>query len=266
MKLEKPTLNRAISDGTLNRRILRMCHINEKNCTNVTIAPAHKFIDFLKGMAVLREQYVQSGIADANRSAFLLNEGLIQKGSALFLARAGDEVLGTISVIAAHNRAMPCMKLFEQDINALGLQQRKVVEVGTLSVKKHPQSASVVFRLYRKVLMYAIFAEQVDDIFIQVKDQAAEFYMRNFLFTRVGDARPHPDYCDLNVMLLRADVRALRERIYDQKRYGSLGWLKIIRELGLRDEYRSVCKECTPAQRFIPDEKDAEVYRYLCSL
>lgn len=243
-----------------------MCRLFNEMDDTITIAPAREFLDFLKGMEVTHEEYRRVGIVKQKRSFFLYNEGLLNPNSTLFLARKEQDILGTISVITNLNKRMPCTKLFGEEINALNLGRRKAVELGTLSVKHQSDSDNLVFMLYLKMMIYTIFVEKVDDIFIQVKDKAAPFYVRNFLFKKVGQSKQHPDYSDLSATLLRVDVKRIREKIYEQKCYGAMGWQRMLCELGLLQQYRSVYQQCHGCQRFVPDQKDVEVYQYLCNL
>lgn len=262
----KSVVDKAVSDGLLNRRILKICSLVRSFGGDTTVSPVQGFVDFLKGMEMLNDEYVRNGITRQTRAPFLYNEGLIDTESTLFLARKGEEIIGTVSLLSSTNNPMPSEKLFAQEIAALNLHDRKVVEVGTLSVKKTPAAENVVFRLYLSIMMHAIFIEQVDDIFIQVKEKTASFYINNLLFEKVGTAKTHPDYRNLQASLLRADVKNLREKIYEQQCYGAKGWLRILHGLGLLAEFKSFYHEETLSERFNLGEQDAEVYRYLCHL
>lgn len=158
-------ISSAISDGVLTKRTHRMCRILNGIDQRISITPASGLIDFLKGMEVTNEQYRRSGIVKEKRSIFLYNEGLLNPESTLFLARKGQDILGTLSVIANHNNRLPCSKLFGEEMAALQLEKRKVVELGTLSVRYQADSENIVFMLYLKIMIYTIFIEQVDDRF-----------------------------------------------------------------------------------------------------
>lgn len=262
----KSIVDRAVSDGLLNRRMLKICRLIKSFGGDTTVSPVHGFVDFLKGMEMLNNEYVRKGITRETRAPFLYNEGLIDTESTLFLGRKGEEIIGTVSLLSSSNNPMPSEKLFAKEIAALNLHDRKVVEVGTLSVKKSPTAENIVFRLYLSIMMHAIFIEQVDDIFIQVKEKTASFYINNLLFKKVTESKTHPDYRNMQVSLLRVDVKILREKIYEQQCYGANGWLRILQELGLLAEFKLVYQEETLSERFNLGEQDAEVYRYLCHL
>lgn len=262
----KSVISSAISDGVLNKRTHRICKILNDIDDRISIAPATGFIEFLKGMEMTNGEYRRTGIVKDSRSIFLYNEGLLNPNSTLFLARKEQDILGTISVIGRHENHIPCARLFREELDALRLEQRKVVELGTLSVKHQSESENLVFMLYLKIMIYTIFVEKVDDIFIQVKANVASFYVRNFLFKKVGKSKLHPDYSNLEASLLRVDVKSIREKIYVQKCYGSMGWLRILNELGLLKQYRVIAHQCRQCSRFTPDKHDAEVYQYLCNL
>ncbi|NUU64660.1 hypothetical protein HQN64_00855 [Enterobacteriaceae bacterium BIT-l23] len=255
---------KAINDGILNTRTIRICSIINKLPPGITIEPAREFVDFLKGMEVVYNEYVSNGIISNKKKSFLYNEGLLNPESKLFLARYLGEVVGTISIIKHHT--LPCMKLFNDEINSPEFYGRSCVEVGTLSVKKSAISDGIVFKLYMKVLIYAIFVEKVDDVFIQVKEKAADFYVKNFLFEKVSAPKIHPDYQELQTTLLRADVKKVRRKIYEQKSYGPLGWIRVLCELGLLSEYKSVNDVRFMKDRYVICDKDARVYSYLCGM
>ncbi len=255
---------KAINDGILNKRTIKICNIINRLPSSITIEPAREFVDFLKGMEVLYNEYVSNGIISQKNKSFLYNEGLLNPESKLFLARYQKEVVGTISIIKHHT--LPCMKLFNDEINSPAFHGRSCVEVGTLSVKKSAISDGIVFKLYMKVLIYAIFIEKVDDVFIQVKEKTADFYVNNFLFERASEAKTHPDYQDIQTTLLRADVKKVRRKIYEQKSYGPLGWIRVLCELGLLCEYKSVNDVRFMKDRYVICDKDARVYSYLCGM
>lgn len=255
---------KAISDGILNKRTIKICGIINRLPKGITIEPAREFIDFLKGMEVLYHQYVSNGIISSKNKSFLYNEGLLNPDSKLFLARYQGEVVGTISIIKHHT--LPCMKLFNEEMSSPAFAGRSCVEVGTLSVTKSAISDGIVFKLYMKVLIYAIFIEKVDDVFIQVKEKTADFYVNNFLFERVSGVKEHPDYQNMRSTLLRADVKKVRRKIYEQKSYGPLGWIRVLCELGLLSEYKSVNDVRFMKDRYVICDKDARVYSYLCGM
>ncbi len=262
----KSVVDRAVSDGLLNRRILKICGRVKSFTGETTVTPVGGFVDFLKGMEVLNDEYVRNGITRQTRVPFIYNEGLIDRDSTLFLAREGREIVGTVSLLSNTHHPMPSEKLFAKEIEALELKNRRVVEVGTLSVKKTSAAKNVVFRLYLTIMMHAIFVKQVDDIFIQVKEKTSAFYVNNLLFEKVTESKTHPDYRDLPASLLRVDLKNLREKIYNQQCYGAKGWLRLVIELGLLAEFKSVRHGETQRARFHLGEQDAEVYRYLCHL
>ncbi|MCP1437413.1 hypothetical protein J3D56_000849 [Erwinia persicina] len=86
-------------DGVLHRGTLRICNFSKSLDNDIDVSPAGGFIDFLKGMDVIKEEYAKKGFVKKNRALFLYNEGLVDKNSTLLLARKGDRVLGTIGVI-----------------------------------------------------------------------------------------------------------------------------------------------------------------------
>jgi hypothetical protein len=255
---------KAINDGILNKRTIKICNIINRLPSGIAIEPAREFVDFLKGMEVVYNEYVSNGIISKRNKSFLYNEGLLNPESKLFLARHHGEVVGTISIINHHT--LPCMKLFSEALNAPEYQGRSSVEVGTLSVKKSTISDGIVFKLYMKVLIYAIFVEKVDDVFIQVKEKTADFYVNNFLFERAASPQIHPDYQNMQVTLLRGDVKKVRRKIYEQKSYGPLGWIRVLCELGLLSEYKSVNDVRFMKDRYVICDKDARVYSYLCGM
>jgi len=259
-------LKKAVRDGVLRRGTLRICRFTKSLNNEITVSPAGNFIDFLKGMNMIREEYAKSGLVKKDHRLFLYNEGFVNKNSTLFLARKKGQVLGTIGVIQGKEVSLPCSKLFSDELLALNLCHRKITEVGALSVKPCAGTENLVFMLYLKTMMYAIFVEKVDDIFVQVREKVAFFYVRNLLFEQVGSFKSHPDYSGTKTALLRVDVKAIREKIYEQQCYGSRGWIKILAELGLLAGYRKLCLQRGYCQRFTLDKKDAELYHFLCHL
>lgn len=249
-----------------HRGMLKICKYTKLLSNEIVVSPAEGFVDFLKGMDMIKEEYLKKGLVKKDRAPFLYNEGLVNKKSTLLLARKGQQVLGTIGVIRGENNHLPCSKLFAGELQSLNLQHRKIMEIGALSVKSGAEIDNLVFLLYLKIMMYAIFIEEIEDIFIQVAEKKASFYIRNLLFEPIGCAKSHPDYRNISACLLRVNVKALREKIYEQQCYGSRGWAKILLELGLLAEYKKVRYQYCRHSKFTLDKKDAEVYHYLCHL
>lgn len=259
-------LKKAVRDGVLHRGTLRICNFSKSLDNDIDVSPAGGFIDFLKGMDVIKEEYAKKGFVKKNRALFLYNEGLVDKKSTLLLARKGDRVLGTIGVIREKNNKLPCSKLFAEELQTLNLQHRQVTEIGALSIKSDAGTENLVFMLYLKTMMYAIFVDKVDDIVVQVREKVAAFYIRNLLFEQIGATKIHPDYGNIHTCLLRVDVKAIREKIYEKPQYGTRGWIRILHELGLLAEYKKTCHQSWLCNKFTLDKKDAELYHYLCHL
>lgn len=259
-------VRKAVHEGVLHRGMLKICKYTKRLDNEIVVSPAGGFVEFLKGMDMIKTEYLKKGLVKQDRAPFLYNEGLIDKNSTLLLARKDQQVIGTIGVIHGENKPLPCQEIFNGELKALDLGQRKIMEIGALSVKSDAETENLVFLLYLKTMIYAIFIDRVDDIFIQVMEKKAAFYIRNLLFQQVGCVKPHPGYSHVNACLLRVDVKALKEKIYERQCYGRRGWAKILYELGLLTECKKVFNQSRCSKKFTLDKKEAEVYHYLCHL
>lgn len=196
--------------GTLrDRAIRRLVAIKPREIEDVTVKVASTAAEIEAAARVLHDAYVARGLLPAHASGVRVTPHLILPTTATFIAKRGDEVVGTMALILDGPLGLPMDKIYGEEIAALRAQGRKLAEVGALCVAKGHRRQGISFLLNKIMLHCARELLGVDDLVIAVHPDAEVLYRAALLFHRIGPTRSYPGLNKTALATaLRLDVRA----------------------------------------------------------
>jgi hypothetical protein len=134
----------------------------------------------------------------------------------VFVAKAGPEVVGTMTLVQDSPIGLPMDEIYRDELSRLRDQHRHVCEVSSLAIDPsyRPAGVGILMRLLRMVLIYVAEVRRLDDLCIAVNPRHADFYGRAFPSCgRLGDVRVYPKVRGAPAVALHWDVDFMREQI-----------------------------------------------------
>ena len=154
---------------------------------------------------LVHEVYVARGL----RAATPPRPGTRTRHTDVFVARLGNAVGATLSLLCDSSRGLPADALYRADLAALRAEGRRLAEVSALAVDAQWRGAALalVRPLVQLVGIYARDIAGVDELCIAVHPRHAPFYEHAFGFTRFGVEKSYSAVNGAPAVGLRLDLR-----------------------------------------------------------
>jgi hypothetical protein len=138
---------------------------------------------------LVHEAYVVRGYRDGPRA----RRTTPATRRVVFVARAGDTVIGTLSLLRDSARGLPADALYAPGLAALRAHGRRLAEVSAFAVAPAWRGAALtlVRPLVQLVGIYARDVERAHELCITVHPRHAAFYERRLGFVRFGGEKPY---------------------------------------------------------------------------
>jgi len=133
----------------------------------------------------------------------------------VFVAHAGCDVVGTVTLIQDSLIGLPMDDLYRAELALLREDGRLVAEVSALAL--HPdyraEGGAILLHLTRMLVIYAAEVARLDDLCIVVNPRHADFYHRFLEFERFGRLTTFAKVNGAPAAALRLDLRFVRDVI-----------------------------------------------------
>lgn len=131
---------------------------------------------------------------------------------ATFVASAGPEVRGTLTLALDTETGLLADGLYADEIDRFRVNGRKVCELSKLAVSPEHSSKELLASLIQLAHVYARVINDASDAFIEVNPRHAAFYQRMLGFRRIGDVR-NCDRVGAPAVLLHLDLAYMDDQI-----------------------------------------------------
>jgi len=137
--------------------------------------------------------YVDRGYVRPSADGRHVSPYLAMPSTAVFVARAGDAVVATVSLLEDSELLLPCDDLYAAEMGGLRRAGHQVAEVSALAVcEDHRGVALQAMReLVHVVGVYGRDVANVDYLCIAVHPRHASFYESRLQFQRFGGLKPY---------------------------------------------------------------------------
>jgi len=244
------------------KKIISMVNIQDDE---IFIFKAYTIVDYISASRFIKKEYIRSGIKKESDKGFICNKMLVNTGSSLFIAQRCGTIIGTISIIADTDLGIPCRELFKDDVDAIISEQDKAYEIGTLSTTCLCKDNSIVFNMYFHAFIHCVLSKNIDIIFIQVQEKHAKFYTNNLFFKRASETKSHPEYNNINAVLLSIDVKGFKKMLTTNSCF-FFGIGRMLHALNMRNMVNQVLKDKASLATSSLSNDDKSVYRFLCEI
>jgi hypothetical protein len=187
---------------------------SEPSNISVTFAWQTHILD--AAFRLTHDQYVRCGYMQPHPSGRRLSLHHALPSTRVFVARAEEAVLGTLSIIEDSPLGLPMDEIYSAELGGLRAQGRRIAEVSALVMDpatRHWDPARLM-RLVRLALLYAAVGAALDDVCIAVNPRHVSFYRRVLHFVTLGDLKTYEKVNGAPAVALRLDLHGARAALH----------------------------------------------------
>lgn len=175
---------------------------------------------------LVHDQYVSRRYMDPHPSGRRLSLHNALPTTKVFVARKGDDVLGTVSVVQDSVLGLPMDEIYDEELIQLRRERRGIAEVSALAIRSECRALGlpILMRLVRMIVVYTAEVARLDDLCIAVNPRHVSFYQKALSFTMFGPLRGYQKvngapavamHCDLGFVRRLMAETSLRDRVTD---------------------------------------------------
>jgi hypothetical protein len=171
--------------------------------------------DFEGAFRLLHDRYVWRGYMAPQASGQRLGVHNLLPSTKVMVARAGDRVVGTITVVEDSCLGLPMDEAFGAELGGLRGGGRRLAEAASLAVCRTEgvSGVAVVVRLLRLAILYAALIARLDRLCFTVTPRHRDFYPRLFPMRRFKASQTYRRVNDAQVLGLYLDLKLVRALI-----------------------------------------------------
>ncbi|RMF85183.1 MAG: hypothetical protein D6739_04855, partial [Nitrospirae bacterium] len=171
--------------------------------------------DVVGALRLVHDSYVALGLMDPHPSGLRLLPHHLLPETRVFLAREGDEVVATLTLIPDSEVGLPLDAAYRREADALRLAGRRVAEISCLALAARYRRHDLLLHLFRLMHVYARHAG-LDDLCVVVAPKHGRFYQHILLFEELGHYTELPHLNGAPARLYRQDLRTIEAATRDQ--------------------------------------------------
>ena len=137
--------------------------------------------------------YLERGYVQPSGDGRHVSPYLAMPSAAIFVARAADDVVATVSLLEDSELQLPCDELYPAEMSMLRATGVRMAEVSALAVSEAHRGVALdaMRSLIRVVGVYGRDLAGVDHLCIAVNPRHASFYESRLRFRRFGDLKAY---------------------------------------------------------------------------
>lgn len=203
LKYKKLSLENLIPTSVYRSLAFKKICKSIKENNGVIYKLANSYDERKQAINLIDYMYKERGIIPKNQPMPELTAFNLSSSSTVFIAKKGDEVVGTLSLIEDSYIGLPMESIHQQEILSIRQAERRVAEVGALAVKK---GFGVSLMLYNIMFRWAKRSRYIDNLAISVHPSSLRFFRDVLLFSQLGKIKNHPKYNNALAVALTLDV------------------------------------------------------------
>jgi hypothetical protein len=166
---------------------------------------------------LVHDAYIREGYIHPHPSGIRVNLMNALPTTTTFVGIYKDRVIATISIYPDSDLGMPLDTLYQQEIDQLRQQKRRLAEVGILASEPNFRSlgCSIPLMLNKMMYLYASQYLKLDDLVITVNPKHRHFYVNILLFEAIGAIKSYSNVNNNPAILLKFDLNVAEERFYN---------------------------------------------------
>lgn len=203
------------ADSCARSRRAGLCGIDDKLNGRVDFALARGIQSFDAAFRLVHDQYVWRSYMNPRPSGRRLSVHHALPTTKVFVAEAGCQVVGTVTLIQDSLIGLPMDDLYRAELALLREEGRLVAEASALALHPDYRSAGAVILLHlvRMLVIYAAEVARLDDLCIVVNPRHVGFYRQVLEFEPFGRLRSFAKVNGAPAAALRLDLHFVRDVI-----------------------------------------------------
>jgi hypothetical protein len=159
--------------------------------------------------------YRAEGYVSEDRTCMLVAPFDAQPETFTILAEdSHGRAMGTVSLVFDSPKGLPCGEIYQDELNPLRSEGRRLAEVVRLAVdKSYPHSRMLLIRMFNFLAIFSRRVRKDTDFVIEVNPHHVEYYRRMLLFEQLGPERVCPRVNGAPAVLLRIDLSVMEKEI-----------------------------------------------------
>lgn len=211
--MSKQKLFKLLPSSIRERLVRRAFRLDESAIAALEVSVAETPRDYEAAARLVQALYVKRGIATEHPSGARVTPHVLAPTTAVFVAKSGGEVVGTISLTLDSELGLPMDKIYRDELAPLRARGRRLAEVGALCLAPGHRGTGCMYLLSRIMNDYALRAG-CDDLVIAVHPDVADYYRANMLFEQIGAVKTYPGLEKSALAIaMRLDKRTFEDRL-----------------------------------------------------
>ena len=192
----------------------KMFRINEDLVSDLVFKVAETEDELGQAFELVHEVHIDAGFVDDNPHGMRIHPANALPQSTVFVAKKGDKVVLTISLLLDSPLGLPMSDDFGEEVSLLRIDQRRFAEVSALAADSdHQQDGMpVVMAMIKTMYLYAKNHLDLDDLLITASPEHAPLYRDLFLFENFGSAKTFSSIEGVPAVPMRLDLHTSEER------------------------------------------------------
>ncbi|PCJ56831.1 MAG: hypothetical protein COA79_17915 [Planctomycetota bacterium] len=222
---------------------------SEKNKQNIKLKIADTIALKNEAYHLIYSKYREKGYIKKNINKSWQTQYDKLKETTTFVAMDKDEVVGAVTIIFDSELNLPGDKLYREEISKLRINN-SLAEISALGVKKDTRySLTICVRLLNQAFLYAKGIKQTSHFIVTVNPRHTSFYLKAFLFYKLGEIKEYDKVGGAPAELLVLDLNHIEKILIERPPFHDKTMLKHCKSI----------KECKSKKEF----KSSESQRWL---
>lgn len=175
---------------------------------------AHSRRDRQRALELRRDVYRRKGLLGADSVKPRVLPHAFAPGSAMFVAKKDDAVVGTITFYLDSAIGLPMDEVHREEVDAMRGRFARVAEVGGLAVLEEWRCAGVAMMLYEATFRWAV-AAKAECIVACVNPSSRRVYSKLLLFDVLGGCKQHPRFLGAPSIPIGLDLTTFQRRFVE---------------------------------------------------
>ncbi len=192
----------------------KMFKINEDLVSGLLFKVAETEDEFSQAFELVHEVHLDSGFVDDNPHGMRIHPANAHPQSTVFVAKKGDKVVLTISLLLDSPLGLPMSDDFGEEVSLLRIDQRRFAEVSALASDPENRvgGMAAVIAMIKTMYLYGKNHLDLDDFLITASPEHAPLYRDLFLFENFGTAKTYSSIEGVPAVPMRLNLHTSKAR------------------------------------------------------
>jgi GNAT superfamily N-acetyltransferase len=161
--------------------------------TGISVGLAQSPLERQRALELLRTAYVRKGLLQEEIPRLRVLPQACTPGSAIFVAREHDDIVGTITVYRDSAIGLPIDGVHRADIDEVRDRVAPIAEVGSLATREDRRGRGITAILFLAAFRWAVVTK-IQCIVACVNPSYRRLYSKMLRFEVLGQCRAHPRF------------------------------------------------------------------------